>query len=147
MTTSPDLLQRIPSRNRDCNRRASWPRRLTRTSMNILMAAVFFSLADFVSGQEKPVPLGTVQDGVYFLDGMFQTTIVELKEGRFRYWFRSDVKFGKEPAYPLSGTYTRNGGSISFEVKDTTITNRFNKTEKDFFHTEQWEFMRYQGQV
>ena len=78
---------------------------------------------------------------------MFQTTIVELKEGRFRYWFRSDVKFGKEPAYPLSGTYTRNGGSISFEVKDTTITNRFNKTEKDFFHTEQWEFMRFQGQV
>ena len=115
--------------------------------MRSILAAVFFSLVSFVSGQEKPVALGAVQDGVYFLDGMFQTTILELKEGRFRYWFRSDVKFGKEPTYPLSGTYTNNGGSISFERKATTITNPFTKTEKDFFQTERWEFMRYHGQV
>ncbi len=118
-----------------------------RTSINILLAAVFLSLAGFVSGQEKPVPLGKVQDGVYFLDGTFQTTILELKEGRFRYWFRSDFILGKEPTYPLTGTFTNNGGSISFERKVTTITNPMTKKKKDYFQTERWEFMRYQGQV
>src|SRR2546426_10299266 len=115
--------------------------------MRSILAAVFFSLVSFVSGQEKPVALGAVQDGVYFLDGMFQTTILELKAGRFRYWFRSDVKFGKEPTYPLTGTYTNDGGTISFNVKVTTITNSFDKTERDFFQTERWESMQYQGRV
>ena len=118
--------------------------------MKIIFAAVFISLVGFVFGQEKPVPLGAVQDGVYFLDGWAQTTILELKGGQFRYWFRSDMKFGKEPAYPLTGTYTNEGsGRISFERKVTTSGFRVNDKliEKDFFQTERWEFMRHQGQV
>jgi hypothetical protein len=118
--------------------------------MKTLLAALLVLLADLVSGQEKPVPLETVQDGVYFLDGWAQTTILELKEGRFRYWFRSDAKFGKEPTYPLTGTYTNEGhGRISFERKVTTsgFTVNDQLIEKDFFKTERWEFMRHKGQV
>ena len=120
-----------------------------RTSMKILLAALFFLLAGFVSGQETPVPLGTVQDGVYFLDGWPQTTILELKGGRFRYWFRSDMKFGKEPTYPLSGVYSNSGGIIFFDrnLGTSGIIVNGKLFEKNVFETERWEFMRYRGQV
>lgn len=97
--------------------------------------------------QTEPTPLRSVQEGTYFLDGMFQTTILELQGGRFRYWFRSDLRFGKEPSYPLTGTYTTNGGTISFELQLSTRTNPFDKTEKAVFVTERWEFMNYKGQT
>jgi hypothetical protein len=37
---------------------------------------------------------------------------IELKDGRFRYWFYSDVETGDEPAYPLTGAYTIQGDQL-----------------------------------
>ena len=37
-------------------------------------------------------------------------TILELKDGNFRYWFRSDVV--PEPSYPVVGKCQANGGTV-----------------------------------
>ena len=109
---------------------------------------LLFGITRTAFGQEKPIPLGNVQEGVYFLDGTFQTTILELKDKQFRYWFRSDHKMVKEPTYPLSGTYSNHGGSISFErTVATRPKNQFNTNAVDFVQTERWEFMQYKGGV
>lgn len=41
--------------------------------------------------------------------------VVELKDGRFRYWFYSDVSTGREPEYPLSGAYRVAGDRLTLE--------------------------------
>lgn len=48
----------------------------------------------------------------------FSGETLELKDGKFRYWFYSDVEGGKEPKYPLEGTYTVQGDTITFEHPD-----------------------------
>lgn len=40
---------------------------------------------------------------------------IELKNGRFRYWFYSDMVTGNEPTYPLSGRYTHSGGAVTLD--------------------------------
>jgi hypothetical protein len=51
----------------------------------------------------------TPHDGVYTMardvEGYSGETL-ELRNGRFRYWFYSDVVSGDEPGYPLTGRYT-----------------------------------------
>jgi hypothetical protein len=47
-------------------------------------------------------------EGVYCTSheiGGFSGTILELKDGKFRYWFYSDVGGLDEPQYPLTGKY------------------------------------------
>jgi len=38
--------------------------------------------------------------------------VVELKDGKFRYWFYSDVVTDHEPQYPLSGNYRISGDTL-----------------------------------
>lgn len=45
----------------------------------------------------------------------YENTVLELKGGHFRYWFASDVRFGDEPQYPLSGDYEIAGDSITLK--------------------------------
>jgi len=52
--------------------------------------------------------------------------VVELKDGKFRYWFTSDVSTGREPEYPLSGEYRVSGDTLTLvhdqiHRKDRTI--------------------------
>src|SRR5438128_2088562 len=55
------------------------------------------------------------QDGVFFTYTGYMTTVLELKKGHYRYWFESDVKSPKEPAYPLTGEYSILGGTITLK--------------------------------
>jgi hypothetical protein len=55
------------------------------------------------------------QNGVYFTYTGYMTTVLELKDGRFRYWFESDLKGPEEPAYPISGSYSAQGNTIILE--------------------------------
>jgi hypothetical protein len=41
--------------------------------------------------------------------------VLELKDGKFRYWFYSDVGTDKEPAYPLTGTYRISGTTLTLD--------------------------------
>jgi hypothetical protein len=50
--------------------------------MKMVLTILLLALVTRASAQSSPVRMGTVKEGVYFLDGMFQTTIVELKDGR-----------------------------------------------------------------
>lgn len=47
-------------------------------------------------------------DGLYCTTseiGGFSETILELRDGRFRYWFYSDARSSDDPEYPVAGTY------------------------------------------
>ena len=61
--------------------------------------------------QEEPKPL----DGVYTMckevQGYSGETI-ELRAGKFRYWFYSDVVTPDRPQYPLTGTYRIDGKTL-----------------------------------
>jgi len=55
------------------------------------------------------------RDGVFFTYTGYMTTVLELKKGHYRYWFESDLKLPKEPAYPLTGEYSVNGDTITLK--------------------------------
>src|SRR4051812_47199509 len=40
---------------------------------------------------------------------------VVLKDGKFRYWFHSDVSAGDEPSYPLQGPYRVSGSTVTLD--------------------------------
>jgi hypothetical protein len=57
-------------------------------------------------------------DGVYTMCKEvrgFSGENLELKDGKFRYWFYSDAKTGDEPEYPLSGSYTVDGSTLTLD--------------------------------
>src|ERR1043166_7979170 len=101
--------------------------------MKYILVAIALCLASTGYGQSVVTPLGTVKDGVYFAQDHYWTTIIELRDGQFRYWFDSDAKVGPQPNYPLSGKYS---------VKDGTVT----LTHKEVRRNE-WTFIIYDGKT
>ena len=83
--------------------------------------------------KNEPVQLGQVKEGVYLVDNGYSTTIIELENGRFRYWFKSDVPMLPLSRYPLTGTYAVNGGTITLVHKD--------------IYEQEWTFMMFEGKV
>lgn len=129
--------------------------------MRHLLFAVL-CIARIAFAQSEPVPMDRVEEGVYTLYHYemlpeerrrramwFQTTILELKDGRFRYWMRSDAKQmpGEEVRYPLTGTYTAKGGTVTMEIKIASRPAIEGEQPRDFYMTEKWTFMRYGDQV
>jgi hypothetical protein len=55
------------------------------------------------------------QNGVFVTSTGLMKTVIELKDGRFRYWFKSDARSSAEPAYPLEGAYSVEGNTIKLE--------------------------------
>jgi hypothetical protein len=100
-------------------------------AMKILLIAIALGFASIGLCEDGPVPLTPVKEGLYFLQNMYSSTILELKGGNFRYWFSSDLRSWHEPAYPLSGQYTTNGSTITLQHKAIFQTN--------------WTFMTYRG--
>lgn len=45
----------------------------------------------------------------------FSGTVLELKAGKFRYWFYSDVGGGQEPKYPVVGPYSLQDGKLTLD--------------------------------
>lgn len=138
--------------------------------MKIIFAIMLFALVTRASAQTPMFPVGEVKEGVYFLNGWAQTTIVELKNGQFRYWFSSDMKgFWEETPYPQTGNYTTNGGTVRFVVNTGSWTeiNSINAVtgvtvlggsvspgfvgvstnRLVFFSTNEWTFMNFKGQT
>ncbi|NCC94151.1 MAG: hypothetical protein EOM10_12855 [Opitutae bacterium] len=57
------------------------------------------------------------ENGVYVMPkevAGYSGEIFELQDGRFRYWFYSDVKIDEDVEYPLSGAYEVRGDTIRF---------------------------------
>ena len=122
-----------------------------------LLLLPFLCLAGSLLAETEPVLLDHVEDGVYTLEGSqvrpdrnrvaFQTTILELKDGQFRYWFQSDMKIGEEPTYPLTGKFAVEGGKVTIEIKIATMKGFTGRPPRDFYRTEVWQFMKYQGKT
>jgi len=71
-----------------------------------------YSEQGVVEGKQLIVsPMHAVEEGVYFLDTGFSYTILELKDGHFRYWFSTDV-LTSHPKYPVAGNYTVNDATV-----------------------------------
>ena len=59
-------------------------------------------------------PMESPREGVFqFRNRAFSGLVLELRQGRFRYWFFSDVPCKDTPRYPVEGTYTTQGPVIS----------------------------------
>lgn len=125
-----------------------------------LLFLLFICLARIAFGEPDSVALDTSVDGVYSLYAnekipadrrrqlfYFQTTILELKGGRFRYWFCSDLKSFAEPHYPVTGTYTAKGGTVTTEIKIGSIPGARGQPPRDVYKTEEWKAMKYHGQI
>ena len=69
-------------------------------------------LATVSSFAGLPVQPSNLQEGVYAHTDPYNKEIVELKHGRFRYWFSSDMKTNVDPSYPLSGRYDFRDGVV-----------------------------------
>lgn len=73
------------------------------------------------------------QNGVFFTYTGHMTTVLELKDGHFRYWFESDLKQPKEPQYPLTGEYSVAGSAITLKHDEVSQP--------------QWTFRTVDGQI
>ena len=83
-----------------------------------LLASSVSLLFHFAAGaaDDLPVPQpAKPQNGVFMLAMGYSSTVLELKDGRFRYWFETDVVSGKEPQYPLAGEYVVTGDTITLK--------------------------------
>lgn len=84
------------------------------------LISLIFALASYAA-DEPPVPQAArPQNGVFKLANGYSSTVLELKDGHFRYWFRSDVAYidpvtRREPHYPLSGKYLLRGDTVILE--------------------------------
>ena len=56
--------------------------------------------------------MGSVEEGVYYFNTGLSKLVLELKNGRFRYWYMTDGGEGPEPTYPVTGTYSAQGATI-----------------------------------
>ena len=68
---------------------------------------------------EIPHPI----EGVYHLHNGYQSETLELRNGRFRYWFWTDVG-ARRGHLPLEGTYSVTGSTLILDRDDILLGNR-----------------------
>lgn len=95
--------------------------------MVVLMAAVSLVGVTFAVLPVKPnLASEPLVEGVYVTTSEirgYTGTILELQEGRFRYWFYSDVG-GGDKEYPETGTYSVEGDTVYLSNREAwTIGN------------------------
>ena len=134
-----------------------WTAKNQPMNLRILLFTLFAARL-VIAADYEPAPLDHVVEGVYTLfgretkpdrprGGYFQTTILELKDGRFRFWFSSDAKSSVEPKYPQTGTYTAKGGSVTIRLNWGTPFTVNGVPARDYYKTEEYQCMTYQGRT
>ncbi len=87
--------------------------------MKAIILAIGMIFPAAAADQAKIAP-ATPADGVYVTYGD-HSIVLELKGGKFRYWFSSDAKIaGDELKYPLAGTYSTDGDKIVLKHEKIT---------------------------
>lgn len=93
-----------------------------------VLCLVFFRCSTVVPAQPE--------EGVFYMADGYSRTVLELNEGKFRYWFSTDVSTGDpEPEYPLSGEYSVNSNRI------TLYSDQISSYAK------QWTFRKIRGNI
>jgi hypothetical protein len=93
---------------------------LFRKPTSFFIGSLLACLCAFVHAATPSVADTKPRDGVFFSYTGYMTTVLELKDGRFRYWFESDVKRPTESQYPLTGEYSVTGSTIT--LKHTEVS-------------------------
>jgi hypothetical protein len=80
----------------------------------LLIGASFLSLASAFSADLPKIEVASPAEGVFvtYSRGLGHNTVIELKGGKFRYWFSSDCVTLEKVEYPLEGSYTAEGDQI-----------------------------------
>lgn len=97
-----------------------------------LLAIILFAGSVLAAPVDEPKPVKPV-DGVYVLGNPFSSTVLELKSGRFRYWFSTDVNPDSQPKMPLTGTFRTAGESVTLD--NDKVSDRH------------WTFRLFRGEV
>lgn len=84
--------------------------------MKTIFTFIFFLVSCFCAfAEDLTLAPAKPQNGVFFTYTGYMTTVLELKDGHFRYWFESDAKLLEEPNYPLAGEYSISGDTITLK--------------------------------
>jgi|GEM_PF-3180327 len=86
---------------------------MMKTSLFVILAWTMI-LPAFAASPPK-VKDAKPHDGVFVTCTGYMITVLELKGGKFRYWFLSDAKSPSESKYPLAGEYTVAGNRITLK--------------------------------
>lgn len=100
---------------------------------SLVTSSLLTYLCIFAHADQPAVADTKSQNGVFFTYTGYMTTVLELKDGHFRYWFETDSNLPNEPKYPLTGEYSMTGG---------TITLRHDKVSQS-----QWTFRAMDGRL
>ena len=110
---------------------------LTTFSMKIPTAVIVFLMLQMIALAADPPGILTAKprDGVYARGDIFSATVLELKDGHFRYWFESDLKSKRDPEYPLTGDYVFEGDKVVLNNARISVGQRT------------WTFRMREGEV
>jgi hypothetical protein len=100
-------------------------------ALTVLAISWFAGIALFAAEEQPKLADAKPTNGVFFTYTGYMTTVLELEDGHFRYWFESDKKSTTEPIYPLSGVYS--------------ITNNTIVLKHDQVFQKQWTFRTVNG--
>ena len=104
------------------------------------------------SKQDRPAkPRGL--EGIYCtpveISG-FSGTALELKDGKFEYWFYSDVGTGDEPEYPVTGKYSQKDGQLTLNHEQVSQRDWFPAVIKGvrvLLRPDAWKIWREQKKI
>ena len=115
-----------------------------------IFAIISLATAAHAAEPDAAVKIDHVVEGIYFQTNGFQTTILELKDGRYRFWFSNNDKIiGDLTKYPLTGPYTTNGGQVTFVSTNTYSMQMFDQKSQQtnqVLQTNVWTFRAYKGE-
>jgi hypothetical protein len=88
---------------------------------NVFQLLLFTLAVAFTSGvaSDAPHPL----EGVYHFHNGYQSETLELRDGRFRYWFWTDAG-AKRRDLPLEGAYSIEGDTLTLHRDDILLGNQ-----------------------
>ena len=72
----------------------------------------FLALIPSILFFAAPVAASTFKEGIYGHREKGGGTVIELKDGKYRYWGATDILNGPHPKYPLKGKYSVEGENV-----------------------------------
>ena len=90
--------------------------------ISLLIIVCFFFSCKEETKYNDPISTSIISDsipqnGVFYSKTKFTFTLIELKNGNYRYWYYGDVR-GVENNSPIIGTYTIENNKIILDKKD-----------------------------
>jgi hypothetical protein len=89
----------------------------------INLSRLFSLIAILICGSSLADETPRQIEGVYHLHNGYQSETLELRDGRFRYWFWTDCSPPRGDL-PLEGTYSVNGSALTLNRNDILLGNQ-----------------------